>query len=99
MMVRIEIGDSETRQKVKIGIKDPKEDHKTLGTHQNPACYPAGQAKILAQKEKKMTAFFQHSKMPKYKVHLAYNSMYTKCIQFPLGVTLMDYDLADKISK
>lgn len=37
--------------------------------------------------------------MPKYKVNLMYNSMYTKCIQFPLGVMLMDYNMVERISK
>jgi hypothetical protein len=35
----------------------------------------------------------------KYKVHLAYHSMYTKSLQFPLGVAMMSYDMANSISK
>jgi hypothetical protein len=57
------------------------------------------QSKMLSLKEKKMITFFRHSKLPKYKVHLAYHSMYTKSLQFPLGVTMMAYDMANNISK
>jgi hypothetical protein len=53
----------------------------------------------LQQKEKKMIVFFQHSKLPTYKVNLAYHSMYTKRLQFPLGVTMMTYNMANNISK
>jgi hypothetical protein len=46
-----------------------------------------------------MIVFFRHSKLPTYKVHLAYHLMYTKSLQFPLGVTLMTYDMANNASK
>jgi hypothetical protein len=88
-----------TQQQTTIGIKDPKDSHKTLGTHQNPARVPTQQCQVLSQKEKKMIVFFCHSRLPTYKVHLAYHSMYTKSLQFPLGVTLMNYDMANNISK
>jgi hypothetical protein len=52
------------------------------------------QSKMLSQKEKRMITFFRHSKIPKYKVHLAYHSIY-KSLQFLLGVTMM----ANSISK
>jgi hypothetical protein len=91
--------DTETQQPTNITIKDPKDSHKTLGMHQNPAGNPTYQSKMLSIKEKKMILFFRHSKLPKYKVHLAYSSMYTKSLQFPLGVTMMSYDMANNISK
>jgi hypothetical protein len=92
------VRDTETQQPTNITIKDPKDSHKTLGTYQNPAGDPIYQSKMLSTKEKKMNIFFRHSKLPKYKVHLAYHSMYTKSLQFPLGVTMMSYDMANNIS-
>jgi hypothetical protein len=80
-------------------IKDPAESHKTLGTFQNPTSNPDHQAKILQQKENKIITFFCHSKLPTYKVHLTYHSMYTKSLQFPLGITMMLYDMTNNISK
>jgi hypothetical protein len=91
--------DTETQQQTVINIRDPKDSHKTLGTHQNPAGIATQQCNILSQKEKKMIVFFCHSKLPTYKVHLAYHLMYTKSLQFPLGVTLMTYDMANNASK
>jgi hypothetical protein len=95
LMVR----DTETQQPTNITIKDPKDSHKTLGMYQNPAGDPTYQSRMLSIKEKKMITFFRHSKLPKYKVHLAYHSMYMKSLQFPLGVTMMSYDMANNISK
>jgi hypothetical protein len=65
--------DTETQQPTNITIKDPKDSHKTLGTYQNPAGDPTYQSKMLSAKEKKMIVFLRHSKLPKYKVHLAYH--------------------------
>jgi Reverse transcriptase (RNA-dependent DNA polymerase) len=94
----IRIKDSTTGETVTIDIKDPAESHKTLGGWQNPAGNPIRQAKILEQKERKMAAYFSYMRLFKYRVHLAYNSMYTKSLQFPLGVTMMSYDTANRIS-
>jgi hypothetical protein len=74
--------DTETREPTNINIKDPADSHKTLGTYQNPTRNPMYQSKMLSQKEK--ITFFRHSKLPKYKVHLAYHSMYTESLQFSL---------------
>jgi hypothetical protein len=93
------VRDTETQQLTSITIKDPAESHKTLGTFQNPSGNPDHQAKILQQKEKKIITFFCHSKLPTYKVHLAYHSIYTKSLQFPLGVTMMSYDTMNNIYK
>jgi hypothetical protein len=46
-----------------------------------------------------MITFFWHSKLPTYNVSLAYHSMYTKSLQFPLGVTMMSYNMSNNISK
>jgi hypothetical protein len=46
-----------------------------------------------------MRRSFQYMNFPMYKVHLAYNSGYTKSLQFPLRVTLMSYETAHGISK
>jgi hypothetical protein len=46
-----------------------------------------------------MIVFFWHSKLLSYKVNLAYHFMYTKSLQFPLGVTMMTYIMANNISK
>jgi hypothetical protein len=95
----LHVQDTETWQPTIIDIKDLTDSHKTLGTHQNPTRDPTYQSKMLSQKEKKMTTFFWHSKLPKYKVHLAYHSMHTKILQFPFGVTMMSYDMAYNVSK
>jgi hypothetical protein len=99
LTARLYITDSESQRQTRINIKDPKESHKTLGTHQNPAGDPTGQAKVMAVKEERMRRAFQYMNFPMYKVHLAYNSVYTKSLQFPLGVTLMSYETAHGISK
>jgi hypothetical protein len=99
MTTVIRVHNTETQQQTVIDIKDPKDSHKTLDTHQNPAGIAIQQCNILSQKEKKMIVFFCHSKLPTYKVHLAYHSMYTKSLQLPLGVTLMTYDMANNSSK
>jgi hypothetical protein len=96
---QLQVRDTETQQLANISIKDLAESHKTLGTFQNPTGNSDQQSKILQQKEKKMIVFFRHSKLPTYKVNLAYHSMYTKSLQFPLGVTMMTYDTANNISK
>jgi hypothetical protein len=93
------VQDTESQQQTTIEIKDPSESHKTLGTHQNPTGNPDQQAKILQEKENKMITFFQHSKLPTYKVSLTYHSMYSKSLQFPLGVTMMSYNTSNNISK
>jgi hypothetical protein len=95
----LNVQDTETQQPTNINIKDLTDIHKTLGTYQNPARDPMYQSKMLSQKENKMITFFRHSRLPKYKVHLAYHLMYTKSLQFPLGVTMMSYDMANSISK
>jgi Reverse transcriptase (RNA-dependent DNA polymerase) len=94
----IRITDSTTGETVNIDIKDPAESHKTLGGWQNPAGNSLQQAKILELKERKMAAYFSYMRLFKYRVHLAYNSMYTKSLQFPLGVTMMTYETANQIS-
>jgi O6-methylguanine-DNA--protein-cysteine methyltransferase len=99
MTTVIQVCNAETQQQTVIDIKDPKDSHKTLGTHQNPAGISIQQCNILSQKEKKMIVFFCHSKLPTYKVHLAYHLMCTKSLQFPLGVTLMTYNMANNVSK
>jgi hypothetical protein len=86
LLTQLRVRDTETQQQTSITIKDLAESHKTLSTFQNPTGNPDHQAKILQQKENKIITFFRHSKLPTYKVHLAYHSMYTKSIQFPLGV-------------
>jgi hypothetical protein len=99
MSEQLQVPNTETQQLTSISIKDLAESHKTLGTFQNPTGNSDQQAKILQQKEKKMIVFFWHSKLPTYKVNLAYHSMYTKSLQFPLGVTIMTYHVANNISK
>jgi hypothetical protein len=78
------VKDTESQQPTNIDIKDLLDSHKTLGTHQNPAGDLMYQSKMLSHKEKKMITFFTHSKLPKYKVHLVYHSMYTKACSFHL---------------
>jgi hypothetical protein len=99
MTSHINIKDTETGEMKRIEIKDPKESHKTLGTHQNPAGNPTGQIQTLALKEERMRKAFLYMSFPMYRVHLAYHSMYTKSLQFTLGVTLMSYEAANKLSK
>jgi hypothetical protein len=53
MTTEIRVCDTETQQQTIIDIKDPKDSHKTLGTHQNPAGIATQQCNILSQKEKK----------------------------------------------
>jgi hypothetical protein len=96
---QLHVRNAETQQLTSISIKDLAESHKTLGTFQNPTGNSDQQAKILQQREKKMIVFFQNSKLPTYRVNLAYHSMYTKSLQFPLGVTMMTYNTANNISK
>jgi hypothetical protein len=45
-----------------------------------------------------MASYFSYMRLFKYRVHLAYNSMYTKSVQFPLGVTMMNYETLNRIS-
>jgi hypothetical protein len=92
------IRDTETQSRTRIDIKDSNDSHKTLGTYQNPAGNPIGQIKALQIKEDRMRRAFSYMSLPLYKVHLAYGSMYTKSIHFPLGVTLMNYEAANKLS-
>jgi hypothetical protein len=99
MTAQLFITDTESQIQTQIDIKDPAESHKTLGTHQNPAGNPIGQAKTMSIKKDRMQRAFRYMNLPKYKVHLAYSVMYTKSLQFPLGVTLMSYELAHQISK
>jgi hypothetical protein len=94
-----QVRNTKMQQQTSKMIKDPAESHQTLGTVQNPTSNPDHQAKILQQKENKIITFFCHSKLPTYKVHLAYHSMYRKSLQFPLGVTMMSYDMTNNISK
>jgi hypothetical protein len=42
----------QTQQQTTIGIKDPKDIHKTLGTHQNSAGILTQQCHVLSQKRK-----------------------------------------------
>jgi hypothetical protein len=52
LLSNLKVQDTETQQLTNINIKDPKDSHKTLGTHQNPAGDPTYQSKI-AQPERK----------------------------------------------
>jgi hypothetical protein len=99
MTAQLFITDTESQIQTRIDIKDPSESQKTLGTHQNPSGNPIGQAKAMSIKEDRMWRAFQYMNLPKYKVHLTYGAMYTKSLQFPLGVTLMSYELAHRLSK
>jgi hypothetical protein len=99
ILTKLKVQDTETQQQTTIEIKDPAESHKTLGTYQNPTGNPDQQARILQHIENKMITFIWHSKLPTYKVSLAYHSMYTKSLQFPLGVTMMSYNTSNNISK
>jgi hypothetical protein len=96
---QLHVCNTETQQITSILIKDPAKSHKTARNLPKPnqKLRPAGQN--IATAGKKMTVFFQHSKLPTYKVYLAYHSMYTKSLQFPLGVTMMTYNTANIISK
>jgi hypothetical protein len=98
MSSRLHIKDTESQATTRIEIKGPNESHKTLGTFQNPAGDPDGQIKALQVKEDRMRRAFRHMSFPLHKVHLAYGSMYTKSLHFPLGVTLMSYEAANKLS-
>jgi hypothetical protein len=100
MTAKLHIKDTETGESTRNEIKDPKESHKMLGMFQNPAGNPIGQIKALEIKEDQMRRAFLHMSLPLYKVHLAYGSMYTKSLHFPLGVTLMSYEkkAANKLS-
>jgi hypothetical protein len=64
--------DTETQVRSRIDIKDPAESHKTLGTHQNPAGNPKGQADTMAIKEERMRKAFSFMNYPTYMIHLAY---------------------------
>jgi hypothetical protein len=99
MATQIQVQDTKTQQETTINIKDPKDSHKTLGTHQNHARIPTHQYHVLSQKEKKMIVFFCHSRLPTYKVHVDYHAMYMKSLQLPLGVTLINYNMANNLSK
>jgi hypothetical protein len=57
MSIQIRVRDTETQQQTTISVKDPKDSHKTLGTHQNPARVSTQQCQVLSQKEKKMIVF------------------------------------------
>jgi hypothetical protein len=84
----------ETQTSKMIELNDPTDSHKTLGTYQNPDGNPNGQMQALATKEARMRRAFLFMSLPVYNVHLTYHSMYTKSLQFALGVTLMSYEAA-----
>jgi hypothetical protein len=95
---QLHVRNTETQQLTSISIKDLAESHKTLGTFQNPTSQTS-RPKYCNRRKKKMIVFFRHSKLPTYKVTLAYHSIYTKSLKFPLGVTMMTYGMANNISK
>jgi hypothetical protein len=57
MSIQIWVRDTETQQQTTISMKDPKDSHKPLGTHQNPARVSTQRCQVLSQEEKKMIVF------------------------------------------